>query len=348
MAAFKQLNSQDLIVSPLELNKGFRFEGAASFTGSNVSIERYLGTNGEYIKNSSTTGETHLLSTVLTFESIQHLYYSNYINGSDGEVALAATASFLPDGTITGSSHTNNFFNYNQTDLNPYKSFPTSSKKIKVFNPFDLQVLTKKNTGNLKIGVISIPSKLYGDKIQPGSLVMNSPISGSVLDDGEGRLYTDITGTRQYVGNIIYPHGMVVLTNDSVQTLDSDSDYGTAIYSEDDYGGTTPKSSPFIETYISENNITISFSSSYTLYETQYKVSMGADEYNYSTNPSILTGSSSETMLGFATSSYFAPYVTTVGLYNNNHELLAVGKLAKPLPTSKNIDTTILINFDTQ
>ena len=84
------------------------------------------------------------------------------------------------------------------------------------------------------------------------------------------------------------------------------------------------------------------------MYETQYKVSMGADEYNYSTNPSILTGSSSETMLGFATSSYFAPYVTTVGLYNNNHELLAVGKLAKPLPTSRNIDTTILINFDTQ
>ena len=53
-------------------------------------------------------------------------------------------------------------------------------------------------------------------------------------------------------------------------------------------------------------------------------------------------------MLGFATSSYFAPYVTTVGLYNDNFELLAVGKLAKPLPTSRTTDTTILINFDTQ
>ena len=332
MAAFKQLNSQDLIVSPLELNKGFRFEGASSFAASNVSIERYLGKSGKYLDNTSTTGGTALIPEVLAFSSIQHLYYSNYISGSSGEISIANTASFLPDGTVIGSSYTTNFFNYNQTDLNPLKTLPTSSLSKPV----------------IPIGIISIPSKLYGDKIQPGSLVMNSPISGSVLDDGEGRLYTNITGTKQYVGNIIYPHGMVVLTNDSVQTLDSDSDYGTAIYSEDDYGGTTPKSSPFIETYISENNITISFSSSYTLYETQYKVSMGADEYNYSTNPSILTGSSSETMLGFATSSYFAPYVTTVGLYNNNHELLAVGKLAKPLPTSRNIDTTILINFDTQ
>ena len=103
----------------------------------------------------------------------------------------------------------------------------------------------------------------------------------------------------------------------------------------------------FVETYAIGSNITASFSSSYTLYETQYKVTIGSDEYNYSQNPSIVTGSDGS-MLGFATSSYFAPYVTTVGLYNDNFELLAVGKLAKPLPTSRTTDTTILINFDTQ
>jgi len=48
----------------------------------------------------------------------------------------------------------------------------------------------------------------------------------------------------------------------------------------------------------------------------------------------------------YVTSSFFSPYVTTVGLYNNNQELLAVGKLAQPLPTSQTTDTTILINLD--
>jgi hypothetical protein len=51
-------------------------------------------------------------------------------------------------------------------------------------------------------------------------------------------------------------------------------------------------------------------------------------------------------MYDFATGSYFAPYVTTVGLYDESYNLLAVAKLAKPLPTSRTTDTTILINFD--
>ena len=45
---------------------------------------------------------------------------------------------------------------------------------------------------------------------------------------------------------------------------------------------------------------------------------------------------------------FIAPYVTTVGMYNNNNELLAVGKLAQPLPTSRTTDTTILVNIDRQ
>ena len=49
----------------------------------------------------------------------------------------------------------------------------------------------------------------------------------------------------------------------------------------------------------------------------------------------------------FATGSYFSPYVTTVGLYNRSHELVAVGKFSQPLPISLNTDTTFVVNFDT-
>jgi hypothetical protein len=101
----------------------------------------------------------------------------------------------------------------------------------------------------------------------------------------------------------------------------------------------------FILAFITGSNVTCSFSSSYTLYETQYKCTIGADEFNYSNNPSIISGSEGQ-MYDFATGSYFAPYVTTVGLYDESYNLLAVGKLAKPLPTSRTTDTTILINFD--
>jgi hypothetical protein len=101
----------------------------------------------------------------------------------------------------------------------------------------------------------------------------------------------------------------------------------------------------FILAFITGSDVTCSFSSSYTLYETQYKCTIGADEFSYSNNPSIISGSEGE-LYDFATGSFFAPYVTTVGLYDESYNLLAIGKLAKPLPTSRTTDTTILINFD--
>jgi hypothetical protein len=101
----------------------------------------------------------------------------------------------------------------------------------------------------------------------------------------------------------------------------------------------------FILAFVTGSNVTCSFSSSYELFETQYKCTIGADEFNYSLNPSLISGSEGQ-MYDFATGSYFAPYVTTVGLYDGAYNLLAVGKLAKPLPTSRTTDTTILVNFD--
>lgn len=301
------------------------------FTDPNVQIERYLGRNGDYLTDRTLTGQNTRIPEVLVYDSVKSLYYSNYISGSGGEISTSNTASFLPDGTIIGSNYTLNHFNYEQTDLNPQKSFPTASQDKPI----------------VPVAVYSIPSKLYGDKIKPGSVVIDSEISGSVFDDGEGRLYTMLTGEKQYVGNVIYPHGIITITNDEVQSITRDEVYGIAIYGEDEYGGSTTLTTNFVETYAIGSTITASFSSSYTIYETQYKVTIGADEYNYSQNPSITTGSDGS-MLGFATSSYFAPYVTTVGLYNDNFELLAIGKLAKPLPTSRTTDTTVLINFDTQ
>jgi hypothetical protein len=46
------------------------------------------------------------------------------------------------------------------------------------------------------------------------------------------------------------------------------------------------------------------------------------------------------------TGSYFSPYITTVGLYNEAQELIAIGKMSQPVPTSNTTDLTILINLD--
>ena len=48
MSAFKQLNSQDIIVSPLEVNKNFTFSGSG-LINNDVGIDRFLGKSGNYL-----------------------------------------------------------------------------------------------------------------------------------------------------------------------------------------------------------------------------------------------------------------------------------------------------------
>ena len=51
--------------------------------------------------------------------------------------------------------------------------------------------------------------------------------------------------------------------------------------------------------------------------------------------------------MSFATGSNFRPYVTTLGLYNEQNELLMVAKFGKPIPISSETDMTFLVKYDT-
>lgn len=164
------------------------------------------------------------------------------------------------------------------------------------------------------IGVISIPVRLFGDYIQPSSFVFNTML-GSLTDDGEGNILYE----GNIVGNIYYPHGLITIT--------SASNYA-------------------IEDLITSSFATCSFSSSYKIQETQYKCTIRENEFGFTLNPSVVSSSAEGTLYGFVTESYFSPYITTIGLYDEAQNLLAIGKLAQPLPSSPTTDTTILINLD--
>jgi len=312
MGAWKQFLASDIIITPFEVNKGFTFS-YSDFTDSDAQIDTFLGTNYPgtfYPATAPTTGINNTQYQTLVYSSIQELYYSNFLTASYGD--NATTSSILPGAdeagnVITGSSNpTGRFDNYLQSTLTPYRYFPTSSGE--------------------QIAVFSIPSFLFGDYIQPNSFIWDDTGDTGVIftDDGEGNILASgsILGNGQVVGNIIYTHGIVVLTN------------GT---------GLDPLN---MEDFVNSTEATCSFSSSYTIYETQYKATINENEFNFSQNPSLISGSTEGTLYGFVTSSYFQPYVTTVGMYNEAQELLAVGKLSQPLPLSRTTDTTILINLD--
>jgi len=410
MSAYKQFLASDVIVTPFEVNKGFTFY-SSSFGDPDVQIWTYEGRNSD---PETQLGSFNGIRRNLLYNSIKELYYSNYLTSEIGGSPYTASV-FLGENEagnvlIGSSSSQGRYYNYLQTSLTQSRYFPTGS--------------------DVEIAVFSIPSRLYGDYIQPNSFVFEYSSSLTIIDDGEGNLnsseffewtssiasqtiiasafsiidsqnidfspsitpplgYTFVsaswangvgdspfydTTTATYVasinasqgigigsskiqtdesiisfqdngtsfpsdiylyftsgsatsgsveagenvGNIIYPHGMAVLTNQNLPLSD-----------------------------ISTNtDLTCSFSSSYKIFETQYKATIRESEFNFSQNPTIISGSTDGTVYDFVTGSFFQPYVTTVGLYDEYQNLLAVGKLSQPYPLSRTTDTTFYINLD--
>jgi len=70
-----------------------------------------------------------------------------------------------------------------------------------------------------------------------------------------------------------------------------------------------------------------------------------SDQYNYSQNPTYYTGSNAELKNSTFVQDPKA-YITTVGLYNNKNELLAVAKLSQPLLKSKDREAVIKVRLD--
>lgn len=89
----------------------------------------------------------------------------------------------------------------------------------------------------------------------------------------------------------------------------------------------------------------ISFKNKYTIYENEIVCTVNTGEFNMSQNPTITTDNSGS-LRDFATGSNFMPYATTIGVYNDNNELLMVGKLSQPTPISNGVDTTFIIRYD--
>ena len=78
---------------------------------------------------------------------------------------------------------------------------------------------------------------------------------------------------------------------------------------------------------------------------THYFVRVKNGEYNFSNNPSFVTGSFGD----LAQATFIndpKTYITTVGMYNNRQELLAVAKLSKPILKSFSSEALIKVKLD--
>jgi len=191
------------------------------------------------------------------------------------------------------------------------------------------------------IAVFSIPQRYYGEGIKVGTVVLE--------DEQLGRTYTDdgysnlIDSGSNIKGNIFYDRGLIVVAKDIVS--------GSVL-----------------------SQFTLNFRSTKTIYENEIFLSVLENEFNVSQNPTAVDfaddGSMGKIKLhnirstinplkvgGFAdylysgsvdpTGSYLAPYITTIGLYDDDLNMVAVAKLPQPIKSLPDYPINFIVRFDT-
>jgi hypothetical protein len=218
------------------------------------------------------------------------------------------------------------------------------------------------------IAIISIPQKYYGEGIKIGTVTLE--------DEQTGKLYTDdgysniLDSGSNVAGNVFYDRGLVILTRDitsgsilSQFTLNYRST--TTIYENE----------VFISVLESEFNVSQNPSAVYedggsrklqiiqrpgstkigdlvtaSFYDSGIRWIKGHkypfqssinpakfasfDEYDYSSSLD-------------PTGSYLAPFITTIGLYDDNLDMVAVAKLPKPIKSLPDYPLNFIVRFDT-
>lgn len=208
--------------------------------------------------------------------------------------------------------------------------------------------------------VISIPTRYFGEEIRPGSLQITDSVTGrTYVDDGLGNIVDNSTASLS-VGNVIYPHGFVIATHTGSfysESFTGDFDltfkstttlYEYEVFVEVGEGEFNVSQNP--SSYINDSG-----SSYYGFIRKKGFANIpGEGDLFYNLNyPSTYdTGSNG----GFSdyeysssidpTGSYLAPYITTIGLYDDDHNMVAVAKLSEPVKSLPDWPINFVVSFD--
>ena len=355
---FKNIDSDDILISPFEVHKTFTVTNNDSGSGV-YSIPITKGTDSS-LYDWTTASDSKTIFTA-SFYEIPSYYMINTMYYRDVNQMLA------PKDYIHGTPiNTSGVVEYTKT-RHLYDT-TTNPSKMLLRRPKSRQLHDSAN-------VISIPQELFGETIGKKSIrLVDNDISPQIIlqDDGYGNLYDvafsssyasrqpDSNNSGSVVGNIFYDDGILVITD-------------TGSYSN-----------------VGAGSFNLTFDSTQTIYEREYVCNVEEDDFLHTTNRSLKVGMSSSIafhgtnynqntnlvgtyrdstpyeMIGFATNSFqdsqyeigteligeathsdFATYVTTIGLYNDNNELMAIGKTAKPIKNDKEMSLSFVVRFDT-
>lgn len=246
-----------------------------------------------------------------------------------------------------------------------------TANSIYVVNVNRARMLESLDEGNVELNLAYLSGSQYtavsGSNTYTGSAITLAG-NGSVLrliDDSSvnpatikqsGEVYNIVSGSIEdgifsptspvVYGQLFKRKGIIVLNGDM---LDASASFGTSKARELD--GDNPRrffisiSGSGLYTDGSGDRLGFTGRGAEKVKSTHYFVRVKNSDYNFSNNPTFVTGSEGDLRHG---DMYGDPktYITTIGLYNTNKDLVAVAKLSQPIKKSYKEEALIKVKLD--
>lgn len=336
--AFSRLSSDDIVISSEAVSVPIWTGNKTTISGSDLSVNnnQIIGLSGDYYLDvyAQDDGGVAEVQFSIAYADVDGSGSNNYNNAVNG---------YSPSRTIYGQ--------YRSLVLGDEESDFNFNEDSASANFWAVSIDRARYKENLMVG--SLKLSLTGPQ---GSLVLvdSGVITGSVRYIDSGRVYgllqsssTVNTGSSYGyflpdIGTILLDCGKVgnatgysasrftAVTTDSSRTSTGGAYYGLGINSNM-YALTASLSS-------------ITLRASETVSSNYIFIRARNSEFNYSINPSNITDTGElvhNTMINSPET-----YITTVGLYNEGQDLLAVAKLSRPLPKNFSKEALIRIKLD--
>jgi len=322
--SFTRYNTDDSVVSAETVVRGL-------WSGDNYTLNTFF-TSSTYTEYYVDVFDSNFNTS--TSSSVQFSLQFGHVSGSGSAPINSAVPGYSPSRVVYGQ-YRNLVYGTETTNF----SFDGGS------------------TTSNAIYVINISRARYKESLLPGSL--NLTLSGSrsriFTDDsgttnltrfiGENRYYNIISGSNgsgslsTYYG-LFFPDLDIIVLNANALTGSNATTPGINYSS----ASSSPSYNQINLWRAINNGGNFQMKSSETVSARYFFTRIKNSEYNYTTNPSIIDANGN--LLYTTLVNNPQTYVTTVGMYNDNSELLAVAKLSKPLVKDFTKEALIRVKLD--
>lgn len=334
--SFKRLDPQDFVVSADSITSTLWSDAQPTLTTFETSSTQEAGSSGDYYLSVYQTASSDTTAAVQFDIAYGNKQGSGSIAYNSGVVGKSPTSTIYGQYRTMVLGDENTDFTFGDFTADEFIAVPIERARYKegLFpGSLNLTLTNGSDTLNITDNSKDVSSITFVDSGRKFELV-----SGSNGAAYSGTGYTPGSGSY---GWMLPDIGILLLNSKALEGSGADGGISLAVTrSNGSNGGTNTSTFNAIS-----DGISFQLNSQETITSDFVFVRARNAEFNYSENPSYISGSTGEVLHDEFINSPQS-YITTVGMYNDNNDLLAVAKLSKPLLKDFTKETLVRVKLD--